>query len=431
LDDVPLSALAITLGVLLIVSGFFSIAETSMMALNRYRLRHLVQQGSNSAKLARELLSKTDKLLGVILLGNNLINAGSATLAAVMAQRLIGQGEIALSVATLVVTFFILVFSEITPKVIGAAYAERIALPISYVLSPMLKLFYPVVWFLNLFVRALLTLLRLKPDAQQGEQEMSLEELRTLVLEGANYIPPKHQNILLNLFELEDITVDDVMIPRGQIEAIDIAAPIEEIQERLATSHHTQQPVYTEQLDEIVGILHVRRVLHQTHSGELTKETLREIMRPPYFIPAGTPLLTQLQNFQEAHRQVGVVVDEYGELQGLVTLQDILEEIVGEFTSRPPTRGAHFQTQADGSVIVEGTCPLRELNRKLGFHFNLDGPKTINGLVLEHFEDIPEPGTSLKIGNHPIEIVQTQDRMVKVVRILPVLKPVPAAQGAL
>jgi Mg2+/Co2+ transporter CorB len=432
LDDVPLSALTITLGVLLIVSGFFSVAETSMMALNRYRLRHLIQQGSKSAKLTDELLGRTDKLLGVILLGNNLINAGSATLAAVIAQRLIGKGEIALSIATLVVTFFILVFSEITPKVIGAAYSEKIALPLSYVLKPLLKLFYPIVWFVNLFVQGLLWLMRLKPNSNQNDQQMTLEELRTLVLEGAHYVPPKHQHILLNLFELENITVDDAMIPRGQIEAIDIAAPIEDIQQRLATAHHSTQPVYAGQLDEIVGILHVRKVLHQSHSGELTKETLREIMRQPYFIPAGTPLLTQLQNFQENHRHVGLVVDEYGELQGMVTLEDILEEIVGEFTSRPPSRGSQYQVQDDGSILAEGTCPLRELNRKLGLSFNLDGPKTINGLVLEHLEAIPEPGTSLKISEYPIEIVQTQDRMVKVVRIFPVQAALPQLKaGAL
>ena len=417
MDDISTSALLITLGILLVLSGFFSIAETSMMALNRYRLRHLVAQGSRSAILTQSLLQKTDKLLGVILLGNNLINAASATLVTIITVRLFGEGEFALGIGTLAVTFAILVFSEITPKVIGAAYAERIALPLSFVLKPLLTLFYPAVWFVNLFVKGLLWLMRLKPSEQQGEDQLSLEELRSLVLEESHYIPAKHKHILLNLFELENITVDDVMTPRAQIEAIDISADIDEIRNRLATSHHTVQPVYSEQLDEVIGILHVRRVLHQAHNSDLTKETLKEIMRPPFFVPAGTPLLTQLQTFQENQRRVGLVVDEYGELQGLVTLEDILEEIVGEFTSHSPAHSAQLREQEDGSVMVEGTCSLRYLNRKLGLNFDLSGPKTINGLILEHLEDIPEPGTSLKVSGYPIEIVQTQDRMVKVVRI--------------
>jgi Mg2+/Co2+ transporter CorB len=425
LDDIPTSALLIVLGVLLIASGFFSIAETSMMALNRYRLRHLVTQGSRSAKLTQSLLQQTDKLLGVILLGNNLLNAASAALVTIITARLFGAGEFALGVGTLAVTFAILVFSEITPKVMGAAYSEQIALPLSFVLKPLLKIFYPAVWFVNLFVKGLLWLLRLNPSEQQKSEQLSLEELRSLVLEESHYIPAKHKHILLNLFELENITVDDVMTPRSQIEAIDISVDIEEIRNRLATSHHTIQPVYSDQLDEVIGILHVRKVLHQTHNSELTKETLREIMRPPFFVPAGTPLLTQLQNFQENQRRIGLVVDEYGELQGLVTLEDILEEIVGEFTSHSPAHNAQFTVQDDGSVIAEGTCSLRQLNRKLGLHFDTNGPKTINGLILEHLEEIPEQGTSLKVDGYPIEIIQTQDRMVKVVRIFPAQRALP------
>jgi len=425
LDDIPTSALLIALGVLLIASGFFSVAETSMMALNRYRLRHLVTLGSRSAKLTQSLLQQTDKLLGVILLGNNLLNAASAALVTIITARMFGEGEFALGIGTLAVTFAILVFSEITPKILGAAYSEQIALPISFVLRPLLKLFYPAVWFVNLFVKGLLWLMRLNPSEQQKSEQLSLEELRSLVLEESHYIPAKHKHILLNLFELENITVDDVMTTRSQIEAIDISADIEEIRNRLATSHHTIQPVYSDHLDEVIGILHVRKVLHQTHNNELTKETLKEIMRPPFFVPAGTPLLTQLQNFQENQRRVGLVVDEYGELQGLVTLEDILEEIVGEFTSQSPAHNAQFRVQEDGSIIAEGTCSLRELNRKLELHFDTSGPKTINGLILEHLENIPEPGTSLKVAGYPIEIIQTQDRMVKVVRIFPTQRVMP------
>ncbi|MBA2689932.1 MAG: HlyC/CorC family transporter [Burkholderiales bacterium] len=407
----------IALAVLLIVSAFFSIAETSMMALNRYRLRHLVKEGSKAAILTSRLLGNTDKLLGVILLGNNLINAASATLVTVIAVRLLGDSEWVLSIATVSVTFLILVFAEITPKVIGASYPERIALGASFVLSPLLKLAYPIVWFVNLFVAGLIKVLRIKRRATDEGAPLSMEELRTLVMEGGHYIPAKHRNILGNLFELEDITVDDVMTPRPQIEAIDIDAPIEEIRERLAMTNHTRLPMYAGSLDNVIGILHMRKVLHQTRSGELSRETLREILRAPYFIPEGTPLFTQLQNFQEGRRRLGLVVDEYGEMQGLLTLEDILEEIVGEFTSNSPSRGGLVVSQDDGSILVEGRTPLRLLNRRFGLNFPLDGPKTINGLILERLEDIPEPGTSLKISGCPVEIVQTQDRMVRMVRI--------------
>ena len=406
----------IALAVLLLLSAFFSIAETSMMALNRYRLRHLLKEGARSARLTSQLLGNTDKLLGVILLGNNLINAACALIVGEITRRYLGDSEYALLAAGVTATFFILVFSEITPKVVGATYPEPIALASSFVLTPLLKLVYPVVWFVNLFVKALLWLFRLK---RQGASEtaLSMEELRTMVMEGGHYIPAKHRHILGNLFELEDITVDDVMTPRAQVEAINIEAPIEEIRESLATTNHTRLPVCAGSLDTVIGIVHVRKVLHQMKSAELSTETLREILREPYFIPEGTPLFTQLQNFQESHRRLGLVVDEYGEIQGLVSLEDILEEIVGEFTSNSPTRGGLVVVETEDSILVEGRTPLRLLNRRFGLKFPLDGPKTINGLVLERLEDIPEPGTSLKISDCPVEIVQTQDRMVRMVRI--------------
>lgn len=406
---------------LLIVSGFFSIAETSMMALNRYRLKHLVQEGSRAAKLTSDLLARTDRLLGVILLGNNLVNAASATLATVITVRLIGDNEYALTVATLAVTFAILVFSEISPKIVGAAYPERIALPASYILTPLLKLAYPVVWFVNLFVRSLLWVLRLTPPKDEALQALSPQELRSLIMEAGSYIPKKHKSILLNLFELEKISVDDVMTPRNQIEAIDISADINEIVGQLATSYHARMPVYDRELDNVVGFVHVRRVLHQTRLRQLTTETLREVMREPYFIPEGTPLFTQLQAFQETQQRVGLVVDEYGELLGLCTLEDILEEIVGEFTTPSPTAEATFRPQQDGSWMIDGSVALRNINRKLGIALPVEGPKTLNGLILEHLEDIPEPGTTFKIAGHPVEIIQTQGRAVKVARVFPAL----------
>jgi Mg2+/Co2+ transporter CorB len=415
-DHIPLAWLFTALAVMLLIAGFFSIAETSMMALNRNRLKHLVREGRRSARLTQELLEKTDRLLGVILLGNNLVNAASAVLVAEMSIRLFGEGEYTLMIATATVTFFILVFSEITPKVIGATYPEAIALPSAYILSPLLRVAYPVVWFVNLFVQGLLRLLFIKPRDDSGEN-LSMEELRTLVLEGGKYIPKKHQSIFLNLFELEDMTVDDTMTPRGQIEGIDLEDDIDDIRTAISTAHHTRLVVYEGGLDKVVGILHVRKFLNASRREPLDKEGLRSILRDPYYLPEGTPLLQQLTNFQEQMRHVGLVVDEYGEILGLVTLQDILEEIVGEFTSQKPMSGNLVRKEADGTVIAEGSCPLRVLNRKAGFHFPLEGPKTINGLVLEALEDIPEPGTSLLVAGHPVEILQVQNRMVKVVRI--------------
>ena len=417
MEEIPISALYGALAILLIISAFFSISETSMMALNRYRLKHQVQLGNRGAQLTSQLLAKTDKLLGVILLGNNLINAAAAVLVSIITVRLFGESEIALGLGTLVVTFLILVFSEITPKVVGAAHAERIAPLAAYILVPLLKLFYPVVWFVNLFVSALLWLLRIKPTTET--HKLSLEELRTLVLEASHFIPQQHQSILINLFELENITVNDVMTPRSQIEAIDIDTPLDVIKRQLATCYHTRIPVYQGQMGNIIGIVHVRRALNLSLEQQLNAENLREMLLEAYFIPADTPLLSQLHHFQEHQNRMGLVVDEYGELMGLVTIEDILEEIIGEFTTHSPAQSLTLHKQADGSVLVEGSSLLRDLNRKLGLKLPVDGPKTLNGLIIEHFRDIPEVGTTLKIAGHPMEIVQTQDRVVKVVCIYP------------
>jgi Mg2+/Co2+ transporter CorB len=417
-EAIPLSTLYLTLAVLLVVSAFFSISETSMMALNRYRLKHLTQSGLRGARLVSDLLAKTDKFLGVVLLGNNLANAASALLVGLIAERYLGQSELALFVATTVAAFAILVFSEITPKIVGATYPERIALPSAYVLAPLLRVSQPVVWFVNLFVQALLGLMRLRPAPGHGEQKLSVEELRALVLE-TSYLPQKHQSILMNLFDLEAITVDDVIVPRNHIEAFDIDAPLDVIRQQIATSHHRRLLVYRGNLDDVVGTLRARDVLNLVQNEELTKDKLRELMREPYYVPAGTPLFSQLQNFQEQQDRMSLVVDEYGELMGLVTLEDILEEMIGEFTTQSPLQTGGFVKQPDGSYLVEGATLLRELNRKLGFSFPLDGPKTLNGLILEHLQSMPEPSTSVKIAGHPLEIVQTHDRVVKAVRVVP------------
>ena len=416
MDDIPLSTQLIALGVLLLISGFFNIAETSMMAVNRYRLKALVRLGNRGARIATDLLRQTDKLLGVILLGNTLVAAGAATLAALIAHTLWGDYRWVPAISAVVVTFALLIVSEITPKVVGAAYAERIAPLVAFVLKPLLQALNPVVWFTNIFVRLLLWLLRFKPtDATEGK--LTPEELRTLVLEAGNYIPKKHQSILINLFDLESITVDDVMTPRNQIEAIDIDASPEVLRQQIATAYHRRLPVYQGQPDNIIGIISVRKVLILSQGDEFAADHLRQIMREPYFAPSGTPLFTQLQQFLESQDSLCFVVDEYGELMGLLSLEDIVEELIGEFATHSPLQPARFHRQEDGTYLVEGGSLLRELNRKLGYRFPLDGPKTLNGLILEHLQDMPEPGTSLAVAGQRMDIVQTQDRVVKAVRL--------------
>ncbi|MEZ0237386.1 MAG: HlyC/CorC family transporter [Methylophilaceae bacterium] len=419
MDDIPLSWQLGALAGLLLIGAFFSIAETSLMSLNRYRLRHLANAGHRGARLASGLLAKTDKLLGVILLGNNFANAASATLVTVISVRLFGDGQAVLAGGTLAVTFAILVFGEISPKVIAATYPEKLAFACSYFLYPLLKVAYPVVWFVNLFVSGFLKLLRIKTDFSDTAHAISMEELRTIVSESGKFIPKKHRSILLNLFDLEKATVDDVMTAHTQIEAVDFDAPLETILQQIATSHHTRMLVRQGPNEEIIGVIHIRKVMHQVQSGQLDLDLLREIVAEPYYVPCGTPLYTQLQQFQEKQQRLALVVDEYGELKGLVTLEDILEEIVGDFTTQSPSFGGAFHEQPDGSWLVDGGVQLRSLNRKLGLGFPLDGPKTLNGLVLEHFEDIPEPGTSFRIGGHTLEIIQTHERIVKSVRIYP------------
>ncbi|MBT9539037.1 HlyC/CorC family transporter [Thiobacillus sp.] len=417
MDSIATSTLFAVLAVLLLSSAFFSASETAMMAINRYRLRHAADTGHRGAMRAQALLDRTDKLLGVILLGNNLVNAASGTLTTVLAIRLFGDGEVALMLATLLLTFLILVFSEVTPKVLGAAFPERVAYPATWLLTPLLKLAYPVVWFVNLFVQGILQLLRIKqPEPGQGNS-LGLEELRTIVLESSGRMPREHHRILMNMLELEDITVDDVMTPRNQIEAIDIEDDPERLRQQISTSHHTRLIVQQGSQDTLLGVLHVRRVLHALTGEELNPETLKENLEAPYFVPAGTPLFTQLRNFQQGRRRLALVVDEYGELQGLVTLEDLLEEMVGEFTTQAPSDMGYLRREADGSWLAEGSVLLRHLNRTLGLALPLDGPKTLNGLLLEQFEDIPEVGVSLKLGDVPVEIVQTQDRAVKMARI--------------
>lgn len=419
LNDFSLTALLGFLLLLLIFSGFFSASETSMMAISRHRLNHLARKGNKSAKRTLQLLGKIDKLLGSILLGNTLLNVAAATLTEIIILRLFGHNELAMLIGTLTIAFIILVFSEIMPKIIAASHPERIALPSSYLLAPLVTLFYPVVSVATGIVRALLWAMRIKVQTDQSAHKMTLEELRGLVLDAEHFLPRKHQKMLLNLVDLERITVNDVMIPRNQIEALNIHDDPEHLRQQIFTCHHTLLPVYADSPSNVIGILHLKRVPALLQETVLDIAQLREILQEPYFIPSDTPLLKQLQQFQERHTRLGLVVDEYGELLGLVTLENILEEIVGEFTTQSPAQTGKFARQDDGSFILEGSSSLRELNRKLGLHLPLHSAKTLNGLILEHLEDIPEAGTSLKIAGYPIEIIQTQDRIVKVARLFP------------
>jgi len=419
LDDISLAALFAILLLLLVCSAFFSGSETSMMAINRYRLNSLVRKGNRSAKRVSRLLGKVDKLLSSILLGNTLLNVFAAALTNIIILRMFGQNDLAILMGTLAITFLLLVFSEIMPKIIAASYPERIALPASYLLTPLITLFHPVVSVAGGLVKGVLWLLRIKIETDQRKQKMTMEELRGLVLDAEHFLPRKHQKMLLNLVDLERITVNDVMIPRNQIEALNINAEPNELRQQIITCHHTLLPVYADTPSNIIGILHLKRVPALLQESALDLAKLREILNEPYFIPSDTPLLKQLQQFQERHARLGLVVDEYGELLGLVTLENILEEIVGEFTTQSPAQTGKFLRQEDGSFLLEGSSSLRELNRKLGLHLPLDGAKTLNGLILDHLEDIPETGTSLKIAGYAIEVIQTQDRIVKVARIFP------------
>lgn len=397
-----------------------------MMAINRYRLNSLIRKGNRSAKLTSRLLGQVDKLLGSILLGNTLLNVAAAAVTNIIILRLFGQDDWAILLGTLAITFALLVFSEITPKVLAASYPERIALPASYLLTPLITLFHPVVWVASALVRGLLRLLGIRLHTDQSKSKMTLEELRSMVLEAEHFLPRKHQKMLLNLVDLERITVNDVMVPRNQIEALDLGSEPEVLREQIITCHHTLIPVYADTPNNVIGVLHIKRVLPLLQEATLDGAQLRDILQEPYFIPSDTPLLKQLQQFQERHARMGLVVDEYGELLGLVTLENILEEIVGDFTTQSPSQTGKFLRQDDGSLLLEGSSSLRELNRKLGLHFPAGEAKTLNGLILEHLQDIPEAGTSLKIGDYAIEVVQTQDRAVKVARVFKTASAHPA-----
>jgi Mg2+/Co2+ transporter CorB len=421
LDTVPLWVLILALVLLILCSAFFAMAETALMAANKYRLRHLAKRGNRGAITTLWLLERTDKLLSLVLIANTLINAMATALVTAIAILFFGHEESVITIATAVVAFLLIVFAEISPKVIGATYPERISLGASLVLKPLMAAAKPLIWFVNLFVSSLLKLFRIRSGDSAHQHRLSPEELRSIVLEGGNFIPQKHKSILLNLFDLENISVEDVMTPRAQIEALNLALPVEEIKNELTTCYHNKLPVYEGEINKIVGILHVRKaVALLNQSDELNVEHFRELLVEPYYIPQDTGVFTQLQYFQENRERLGIIVDEYGEVQGLVTLEDIIEEMIGDFTTSMPgaARGETFAWNANGECLLEGATPLRDINKRLGLNFPLDGPKTVNGLLLEQLQEIPESPIALRVGNCVIEVVQVQNQAIKVVKLL-------------
>ncbi|MDX1454000.1 MAG: HlyC/CorC family transporter [Gammaproteobacteria bacterium] len=416
MDDLPISAMIGALVVLLVLSGFFSGSETGLMTLNRYRLRTRAKAGSRAARLTEKLLERPDRLLGLILFGNNLVNIAASVLSGVIAMRL--YGENALAAVPFVLTPIVLIFSELLPKTFAVLRPERVALPSAYVYYPLLKLFGWLIWLLNALSNAVLRLFGLSPENGE-DHSLSGEELRTVLLEAGTLIPKAHRDMLLRILELEQATVEDIMVPRAEIQGIDLADDWTDIKEQLFRSQHTRLPVYEETIDNVIGILHLRRVFAASARDEFDRDTLRELLTEPYFIPEATPLHRQLLAFQDQHRRVGLVVDEYGDIQGLATLEDILEEIVGEFTSDPLAMSRDLTPDGEGAYIVAGTVPLRLLNRALGWELPTDGPKTLNGLILETLETIPQPNTSVLLDGYPVEIVQTSRNAVRTVRVRP------------
>ncbi len=416
MNEISTGTLFLLLCLLIVLSGFFSSSETALMTLNRYRLRHLAKAGHRSARLAARLLERPDRLIGVILLGNNFVNIVASALATLIALRLGGEGAIA--VASGLLTLVILIFAEVAPKTMAALHPERLAFPFSWPLAVLLKVLYPLVWGTNLIANGLLRLVGVYPGDSDGDS-LSREELRTVVNEAGAMIPRRHQKMLLNILDLEKATVEDIMVPRNEIVGIDLEDSWEDIIAQLGNTQHTRLPVYRGSIDEVVGILHLRKVIVDLIQRRLDRDKLLERTKGNYFIPEGTRLNTQLVNFQRNRRRIGIVVDEYGDVMGLVTLEDILEEIVGEFTTDPAALSRHLRLQDNGSYLAQGNVTVRELNRILDWRLPTDGPKTLNGLILEHLQAIPEAGTSMKIHGFPVTIVQTKENKVRTAEIMP------------
>src|ERR1700734_2467832 len=414
----PLSVLFCALGLLLFLAAFFAGSETALMSLNRYRLRHLAKIGNRGARLAETLLAKPDRLIGLILLLSTIVNVTAPMLVGFIALRL--GGEFVVAFGAVLLTLVLLIMCEVAPKTFGALHPERLALPAAYVYTPLLWALYPFVWATNLLANGTLRVLGV--PRQQASNSLSSEELRTVVAEAEAMIPQRHQQMLMSILDLENATVEDIMVPRVEIVGIDTEDSWDKVIEQLRQSQHTRLPVYEGDIDRIIGVLHMKRVVHELARGRLDRDSLIEAAsaRDTYFVPSGTPLNTQLVNFQRDKRRMAFVVDEYGDIQGLVTIEDILEEIVGEFTTDPATMmHKDVHREADGSFVASASATIRALNRSMRWNLPTDGPKTLNGLIVEFLETIPEAGTPLKTADYMLEVLQTGDNAIKTVRIRP------------
>ncbi len=414
-DDVPLAYLIGLLVTLLVLSAFFSGSETALMSLNRYQLRHKARQGNRGAKLAEQLLQRPDRLIGLILLGNNLVNFSAASLVALIALKIGGQPAVALG--TVILTLVVLIFSEAAPKTLAALHPERIAFPAAVIYYPLLKLTYPIVWLTNVASNGVLFLLGVR-SSDIRSNALTREELRTVVHEAGGRISGRYRQMLISILDLEKVTVDDVMVPHNEIIGIDLSDEAEDIEQIISQCVHTRIPVYQDNIDKVVGILHMRRLANLARPS-FDKNAFVELLEEPYFVPEGTSLSTQLVQFQRRRQRIALVVDEYGDIQGIVTLEDILEEIVGEFTTDPGDDVEDAIRDGADTWLVNGAANIRELNRAQNWSLPTDGPKTLNGLIVEMLETIPEPTTCLKISGYPLEILATDDNRIRTVRIGP------------
>ncbi|WP_158968268.1 HlyC/CorC family transporter [Paraglaciecola sp. L3A3] len=418
MDNIASSSLFILLGVLILLSAYFSSSETGMMSINKYRLKHLENEGHKGAIRVQKLLKRPDRLIGLILIGNNLVNIAAASIATILCQRLFGDVW-GLLIANIGLTLVILIFAEVTPKTLAALYPEKISFPSSFVLLPLMFVLYPLVFLVNGICNGLLAIFRINPVNDEGKN-LSREELRTVVHEAGALIPQKHQDMLVGILDLEKVTAEDIMVPRSDIVAIDINDEWKDIQKQLVNSQHTRVLLFRDSIDDAVGFVHVRDALRLLSKDQFTKASLLRAVREIYFTPESTPLHTLMYKFQAAKERIGLVVDEYGDIQGLVTLEDILEEIIGDFTtSFLPDHSKEANLQQDGSVLIDGSANIRELNKELDWNFPTEGPKTLNGLILEYLEDIPDANISLRLAGYPIEIVEMKDNMVKTIRVMP------------
>ncbi len=416
MEEVTLETLYGVLAVLILLSAFFSSTETALMSINRYRLRHRAREGHKGAQLVERLLRRPDRLIGLILLGNNFVNIFASSLVTVIALRV--GGEAAVAAGAGILTLVILIFAEVAPKTLAALRPERLAYPAAYIYVPLLRITYPLVWVVNLMANGLLRIIGVKMD-QGAAQALSKEELRTVVAEAGALIPGRHRQMLVSILDLGKVTVDDIMVPRNEIVGIDLEDDWDDIVEQLEDSQHTRLVVYRGELDQTIGVLHLRTILKDMADGDLSPAVLEARVRDAYFVPEGTPLQQQLVNFQRVKRRVALVVDEYGDIQGLVTLDDILEEIVGEFTTDPADVYREVQPEDDGSFVVQGSANVRELNRTMRWRLPVEGPKTLNGLILERMETIPDAGVKLTVDGYVMQVMQASGNAIKSVRVVP------------